>query len=135
MLVQKVGDKTAIGLSVLCISHCLLFSSLVLAVPSVTWLAWLANVDEHSIHLLMLLTVVPTSVIALLFGVRRHKASQVAYLGAFGMLTLCSTGLLEHYLSHVFASGLTILGSGLLIFSHVINYRLSFNARKGSTHA
>lgn len=67
---QAMIDETAIGLSIACAAHCLLLPVAVLVLPSAATLAFLSDAAFHSA---MVLVVLPTGVIALTMGCRKHK--------------------------------------------------------------
>ena len=121
MTLTSVLDKSAIGLSVLCLLHCL---ALPLAlVMSFSFPAlWVA--DER-FHQLLVFLVLPTSFFALALGCKKHRTWVVAAWGVCGITLLLVAALFGH--DWVGESGeklLTIIGSILVVIGHVLNFRL-----------
>ena len=118
---QKVSDKVSVGISVLCLFHCLLFPSLMVALSSFISL----TLNSELIHYMLLFLVVPISSFALIVGLNNHKNSFICVVGFLGLAILVSALLLELPIKII--SGeilLTIVGSLLITFSHYKNYKL-----------
>ena len=118
---QKVSDKVSVGISVLCLFHCLLFPSLMVALSSFISL----TLNSELIHYMLLFLVVPISSFALIVGLNNHKNSFIFVVGLLGLAILVSALLLELPIKII--SGeilLTIVGSLLITFSHYKNYKL-----------
>lgn len=114
-------DKAAIGFSTLCIVHCLLLPIAVILLPSVSALTVL---EDELFHLLLLVLVLPTSVIALMLGCKRHRSLTVMMLGISGLTILTITAIFGHDL--VGATGermATVFGASVLAAGHLLNYR------------
>jgi hypothetical protein len=119
---QHRFDAIAVIASGLCVVHCLLLPLLLLLVPVMaTWLAL-----PESFHRWMLAVAIPTSVIALVLGQRRHRrwtplaaAIPATVVLAVGAL-LIEAPLLE--------TVLTVCGATILVLAHLVNGRLP-NAR------
>ena len=121
MQTQFVSDRVAIGLSFMCIVHCLLLPVLLVLAPS----AFLAFVSDESVHKVLLLAIVPVGIYAIIAGFKTHKKISVIVLISIGLLLLISTGLLEHEV--LGESGevlLTLSGSLLIAMGHIQNVRL-----------
>ena len=116
-----VGDKVAIGLSLACASHCLVVPVIVSLYPSVIT----AGLQDERIHLALLAFVIPISAFSLTMGCRQHKQSPVVSLGAAGIFVLILSAFLGHDLGgeSLEVAG-TLLGSGLVACSHVLNFKL-----------
>ena len=120
MLVSAL-DRTAIGLSVLCLLHCLALPLALIAGSSFTAL-WFA--DER-FHQLLVFLVLPTSIVALMLGCKKHKTWTVLAWGLCGVGVLAAAALFGHDL--VGEPGekiLTVIGSILVVVGHVFNFRL-----------
>ncbi|MEM1412610.1 MAG: MerC domain-containing protein [Pseudomonadota bacterium] len=114
-------DRTAIGLSALCIVHCLALPLLIVLLPS---LAALPFADER-FHLLLVFLVVPTSAIALFMGCRRHRDRSVLAWGLTGVVILLLTALYGHDLvGEVGERAFTVLGAVMVAIGHIRNFRL-----------
>ena len=120
--IQSYTDKFAIGLSLLCSLHCLLFPVLILLVPS---LAALSIADDDMFHKWMIAGVLPTSFFALTMGCRKHGKYTFLALGTLGVIMLSIAAFWGHDL--LGESGeryLTIASSFLIALAHFNNHRL-----------
>ena len=118
---QKVSDKVSIGISALCLLHCLLFPSFMILLSSFISV----SLNSELIHYMLLFLVVPVSSFALIVGLNNHKNSFIFFIGLSGLAILVSALFIE--LSIKTISGeilLTIIGSLLITFSHYKNYKL-----------
>ena len=118
---QKVSDKVSIGISALCLLHCLLFPSFMVLLSSFISV----SLNSELIHYMLLFLVVPVSSFALIVGLNNHKNSFIFFIGLLGLAILVSALLIE--LPITIISGeilLTIIGSILITFSHYKNYKL-----------
>jgi len=120
-MLVSVLDRSAIGLSVLCLLHCLALPLVLVAGSSFTAL-WAA--DEW-FHQLLVVLVLPTSIVALLLGCKKHKRWAVLAWGFCGVGVLTLAALFAHDL--VGEAGekiLTVIGSMLVVVGHAYNFRL-----------
>ncbi len=123
-------DVVAMGLSFLCLIHCL-------ATPFVL-IAWpFFGFQQHDLfHLIMAILLLSLALVAFLRGYRHHKNLRVVILGAMGVGFLF-LGLFvgEAPLTSVLTmeAAITIVGSLLLIFAHTLN--LKGHRAHGSTHS
>ena len=102
-------DKAAIGISALCVVHCLAMPLALVALPA---LASLPVADEH-FHLALVFVVIPTSMIALTLGCRRHQRWHVAAWGGVGVVILTVAAVLGHdLLGEMAEKTLTVIGEG-----------------------
>jgi hypothetical protein len=117
--ISRILDRIAIGLSSLCLLHCLATPLLFLLLPAVS----LSLLLPDTFHLWMLAAAIPTSLAALGSGHRRHRQFCPAILASGGLALLgvgaffVSTAILEIWA--------TVAGALLLSFAHVCNARLS----------
>ena len=114
-------DSLAIGLSALCLIHCLASPVLLILLPSLTAL----QLDNEAFHGWLLLAVIPTSLFSLLMGCKKHKFHQVLLIGFFGLVFLVLAVLVEGFdngelLEKVF----TVIGSCIVALGHFLNFRL-----------
>ncbi len=115
-------DKAAISISALCLVHCLVLPITLAVLPSMTLLTML---NDEVFHLVLVALVLPTSLIALTMGCRRHKNFFVLVLGLAGVLTLLLTALFAHdLLGEATEKGATVFGTLLIAVSHIQNFRL-----------
>jgi hypothetical protein len=119
--VQRVLDRFAVAASGMCALHCLTTPLLLVVLPTLTS----TILADETFHRLLLILVLPTSVIALSFGWRRHKDSIVVALGSSGLLQLSVTALWGHALFGEPAERIsTVIASAVLSASHLRNHRL-----------
>ncbi|KJZ01545.1 MULTISPECIES: MerC domain-containing protein [Pseudoalteromonas] len=119
--VQSFGDKAAIGLSMLCLVHCLILPFLLLVLPPV---AGLLALSDEAFHEWLLIAVLPISVLALGFGYVRHKSGLVVGLGLMGCTFLVLATILGEQRGETL---FTVLGSMLISYAHLRNYALRRN--------
>jgi len=113
-------DKIAVGLSGLCLLHCLLLPFVVAVLP------FLGQFDEDHLHAELLIFVIPVSVIALAVGFRRHGQSSVLFTGAAGLIILILGALVVHDLYGLIADrAMTVSGSLILAYTHYRNFLLA----------
>ena len=113
-------DRSAIGLSFLCVLHCLAVPLTLILVPS---LAALPIADER-IHLLLVLLVLPTSTVALTLGCRQHGLKHILFWGLTGiMILILAAGLGEGVLGEYGEKLLTVVGSVLVAVGHILNFK------------
>lgn len=109
------------SLSFLCVAHCLLVPLLVLLMPVVASLP----VADEGFHQLLVWAVLPSSLLALTLGCRKHRHWQVLAFGGFGLLLLVGSALFGHDLLGELGEKLgTVIASGFIAASHLKNYRL-----------
>ena len=118
------ADKTAIALSSICAVHCLLVPVMVSLFPSLL----ASGLQDERIHIALLFFVVPVSVIGLAMGCQQHRNLGVIGLGVAGISLLILSGLFGHGLGGKWleVTG-TLVGTGLVAVSHIVNFRLSQN--------
>lgn len=122
MQLQQIGDKAAVGLSFLCLLHCLFLPLLLLILPPLTGLLAL---NDEVFHIGLLYLIVPLSLITLIVGYRRHSQTAVLTVGVTGLGLLLAAVLFGHdYLGETGEVLLTVLGSVAIAWGHLRNYRL-----------
>ena len=119
--VQAIADKAAISLSFICTAHCLAFPLLAISLPAITAL----NLGGEAFHLWMVIAVIPTSLLALTIGCKKHKSLRVALFVAAGLSVLIASVFLGHdVLGEAGEKTLTVFGACLIAAGHLMNYRL-----------
>lgn len=115
-------DALAMVFSGLCLLHCLALPVLVAALP----LAASSLFADERFHQWLLLGAVPTSVVALGWGWRRHRDAPVAWLGIAGLvfMVFAAFGIEFGWIDAHGERGLTIVGAVLLAIAHLRNFRL-----------
>ena len=132
---QALVDKSAIGLSLLCALHCLLFPLAIFLYPN--FIYFLPN--DETVHLLIVFIVIPISVFALLKGAKLHKKPSIFFIGISGLLTLVVALLLGHdVIGSLGEKIVTLIGSLLVIIAHIQNYstclRTNFDCHSDSNN-
>jgi len=113
---QNWMDGTAIGASGLCILHCLLLPIVILLLPAMS----AASETTEIIHLLSLIIIIPTSLLALTAGARYTGSYNLLLTGCVGLILLVLGALFEE--TGIWGVALTAAGSGLLIYCHIRNW-------------
>ena len=115
--VQALTDKAAIGLSLICVAHCLVFPLVLVLLPSVI----ASFLGDEIFHFWMLACVVPLSVFALTLGCRKHKYYRLVAVGALGIFSL----LLAVFIGdETWEQVLTVSGASMIAIGHYSNYKL-----------
>ena len=120
-------DGAAVGLSALCLIHCLALPLLVAGLP------FLAQFSEGHLHLQMLVIVLPLSVVALGLGFRHHRNMRIVLGGVAGMLILVVGATVAHTELGLTADrAFTITGALTLATAHFYN-SVRTRERKGTS--
>ena len=124
---QPLADRAAIGLSLLCVLHCLALPLLLVMLPSLVGL----GLDDERFHIWLIIVVIPLSAFALTLGCAKHRNKSVLYIGIVGLGVLCLAPLIGHdLLGEMGERLLTLLGATLIAISHIRNFSL---CRRGET--
>jgi hypothetical protein len=115
---SKIRRRDAVGMlvSLLCLVHCLVAPILVAAMPALG-IGFLA-ID--GVHFAFAIAVLLAAVAALIPGYRQHHRVSVLVLGAAGVLLVTIGATLPEGLPE---TGVTVVGSALMIAAHVTNLR------------
>ncbi len=114
---QRLLDGFAVAASLLCLIHCLLLPLLLIAIPL---LATMLAVPE-AFHAVAFAVAVPTSLLALGGGYRRHRSRGPATM-AIVALTLLSIGAFA-IKGEIVERIVTSVGAILLAAAHLLNWR------------
>lgn len=118
---QPFIDKIAVGLSVVCAIHCFALPVALALMPSLLAM----GLEDERFHTWLVFAIVPLAVIALPLGCSKHRDWSVLYVGIAGVAVLCLAAFLGHdVLGEVGEKLLTLVGSLLIAYSHLKNYRL-----------
>tara|TARA_Y100001970_G_C14079538_1_gene773901 strand:+ start:55 stop:444 length:390 start_codon:yes stop_codon:yes gene_type:complete len=117
---QRIFDTIGITISGTCAIHCLMAPVTVIILP----LLGLTIVDEHILHEILLYLILPSALIAITMGCRKHKDYSVAALAIIGISLLVYTVVLHDTYNAQLITVMTFIGSTLLVVSHVRNYML-----------
>lgn len=113
-------DGAAVGLSGLCLLHCLALPFVVGVLPMLMPFA------ESHLHAQMLYFAVPLSVVAIGIGFARHRSPRVVIAAAAGLTLLIVGATVAHGSLGIFADRLfTVSGSLILAAAHLWNGLLS----------
>lgn len=113
----RVYDGLAISASFVCLVHCLVVPALVLLAPALA--AYVAF--PEAFHLGALAFAVPTSVLALAAGYRRHRWSMPLWLVVPGLCVLTLGALVAP--EGLIETLITVLGASALAIGHALNWR------------
>lgn len=114
-------DRASIGLSALCMVHCLLTPIAIVMLPALST-SFLAG---ESFHRLMVVLVLPMSVLALGLGCRKHRGKSVLVLGGIGLGLLVVSAILgEEGLGEIGEKVATVFAASIVALAHVRNYML-----------
>jgi hypothetical protein len=109
-------DGTAVGLSALCLIHCLALPLLVAGLP------FLAQFAEGHLHAQMLVVVLPLSTVALGLGFRHHRSVRIVATGFVGMSLLTIGATVAHSQLGLAADRtFTIIGALIQASAHYYN--------------
>ncbi len=114
-------DRIAIGLSGLCLVHCL-FGALFVAILSASGSALFG----HEVHKWGLAVAVPLAIVGLVGGAMSHGRWQAVAVGGFGIGAMAGALLSGHGPREVI---LTVLGVLLVGIAHALNLRWAAKAR------
>jgi len=109
-------DGAAVGLSALCLVHCLALPLVVAGLP------FLAQFAEGHLHQQMLVIVLPLSIVALGLGFRHHGNGRIVAAGIVGMALLTIGATVAHEQWGLLADRtFTICGALVLAAAHFYN--------------
>ena len=118
-LTQTTADKLAIGLSLMCTVHCFATPVILALLPSLAVL----QINAEQFHLWILAVVLPTSLLALSLGCKKHKRTRYMACGVVGLAFLIIAVLLGQEEAE---KALTLIGSAFIALAHWFNYQLCF---------
>lgn len=126
---QSVMDRLAIGLSLLCTVHCFATPILLSLLPSIGAL----ELNSEQFHFWILVAVIPTSLLALSLGCKKHKRLRYISFGVVGItLMLVAVTLGESLFGEVGEKSFTLLGSAFVAIAHWFNYRQCITSNEKS---
>lgn len=118
-LTQTTADKLAIGLSLMCTVHCFATPVILALLPSFAVL----QINGEQFHLWVLAVVLPTSLLALSLGCKKHKRTRYMACGVVGLAFLIIAVLLGQEEAE---KALTLIGSAFIALAHWFNYQQCF---------
>ena len=123
------ADRAAIGLSLVCVIHCLLTPVAIAMIPALgaTFL------EDETFHYAVLFLVLPTSLFALTLGCLKHRGFDILVIGLSGLLVLFLVPILgEEVTGELGEKILTVAGATIIAYAHVRNFTL---CRQRDCHA
>ena len=118
----QIGDQLAVSLSLICAIHCFAGPIIIALLPSFQILSCSNN---ESVHYWMMFGILPSSLISLGMGCRKHKKLNFLLMGLIGLTVLTIASIWGHQLLGCkYEKYLTLLGSCIIAFAHVNNYLL-----------
>lgn len=126
---EHLLDGSAIGLSGLCLVHCLLLPLAAALLPVLG--AW---ADAESVHVAFVAVAAPLSLLALLGPVRTDSSRwPLMVLAAIGIVCLALGAFVAT--TAIGETGVTVVGSLLLAGAHLLNWRRRGRAGHCHSHA
>jgi len=133
-LTQTTADKFAIGLSLMCTVHCFATPIILALLPSLAvlqinaeqfhlWILAVLQINAEQFHLWILAVVLPTSLLALSLGCKKHKRTRYMACGVVGLACLIIAVLLGQEEAE---KALTLIGSAFIALAHWFNYQQCF---------
>lgn len=114
-------DRTAIGLSGVCAMHCLLLPLGVAMMPALS----ATLLGDEAFHRLLLIAVLPSSLLALALGCRKHGRPDVLLTGLVGLILLSLAAFFGHELfGEIGEKAATVLGALIIAIGHIRNQSL-----------
>ena len=120
---QKIIDNLGITISSVCAIHCLLLPAIFLIAPY-------SFIASHEFHETLIYFILPCALIAFVLGCRKHGDKKVAIMGTIGIVLLASAVILhetfhsDQHSDSLISVLITVMGSVILIFSHIRNRKL-----------
>ena len=123
-------DKAAIGLSLLCVVHCLVTPIAIVMFPALgaTFL------EGETFHYVLLFLVVPISLFSLGLGCRKHGHRDILLIGIFGLFLLSLILLVgEETLGEIGEKLSTVFGAVIVASAHFRNFKACQDKKCHST--
>ena len=114
-------DRFAILLSGVCLVHCLIAPIVITLLPIFSLNTF---VGELLFHNLMLWLILPTSILALFIGCRKHRRWSIACTAALGILILVAVAYFGHDWFGLLGEKIATTVAGIILaLSHYLNFR------------
>lgn len=114
----RIWDYIGMGLSLLCLVHCLAIPIIIGMLPVVAG----HLLDHESFHLVLITVVLPVAGLALLPGYFRTRRQSALRFGFVGLVFLGTGALLGHEFGEVTETALSVIGAACLFRAHWINH-------------
>ena len=116
---QKFADVLSISLSGICLIHCLVFPLLAILLPILST----TILEDELFHKVLLVFVLPSSVLALFMGCRKHKRKMFLIVGFLGLGVLSFVAFFGHsLLGEIGEKVFTVFGGIIIAYAHFKNY-------------
>lgn len=123
-------DRIGIGVSGLCLIHCLFLPALILIVPAIGTLF----VDDMT-HVILYSMIVVSAVASFIPGYQLHRQFLPIICAVIGFLFISFATFLAHpWLGHKWEAPIAICGSSVLILAHWLNHRSKHQCLKCNHH-
>ena len=123
-------DKAAIGLSLLCVVHCLVTPIAIVMFPALA----VTFLEGESVHYALLFLVLPISLFSLLLGCRKHGQRNILLLGIFGLFLLSLILLVgQETLGELGEKLSTVFGAVVIASAHFRNFKACQEKKCNST--
>tara|TARA_Y100001970_G_scaffold224818_1_gene277236 strand:+ start:276 stop:665 length:390 start_codon:yes stop_codon:yes gene_type:complete len=117
---QKLFDTIGLTISGTCVMHCLFAPVTLILLP----VFGLTVSQEEVLHEIFLYLIVPSAIIAITMGCRKHKDYSVAILATTGIILLVYAVVTHDTNTEQTVEVLTLFGSALVVLSHLRNFSL-----------
>ena len=117
---QRLFDTIGLTISGTCVMHCLFAPVTLILLP----VFGLTVSQEEILHEIFLYLIVPSAIIAITMGCRKHKDYSVAILATTGIILLVYAVVTHDNNTEQTVEVLTLFGSALVVLSHLRNFSL-----------
>ena len=117
---QKLFDTIGLTISGTCVMHCLFAPVTLILLP----VFGLTVSQEEVLHEIFLYLIVPSAIIAITMGCKKHKDYSVAILATTGIILLVYAVVTHDTNTEQTVEVLTLFGSALVVLSHLRNFSL-----------
>ena len=117
---QKLFDTIGLTISGTCVMHCLFAPVTLILLP----VFGLTVSQEEVLHEIFLYLIVPSAIIAITMGCKKHKDYSVAILATTGIILLVYAVVTHDTNTEQTVVLLTLFGSALVVLSHLRNFSL-----------
>lgn len=116
--VRMMWDKIGVGLSGLCLIHCLILPVFAMVLP------WFGHwIEDERVHLLFAAVTVPVALIAFVPAYLRHRRLGILGLGLTGAALLLLGSVGHDLVGHDYAHLCSVVGGASLVWGHILNFR------------
>ncbi len=117
---KKVWDRLGIVFSSACVAHCILVAFVPVLFPAIS-----AYTHSSWIHVIVGIIILFTSPLAFVPGLKKHGLSWIFKSAIIGLILIFSGIILEGKMSDQMSHSISIIGSLVLVFSHIKNLQHS----------